>query len=103
VALHAIWSGSVAILLYLKRDMFDQIKGWGDWIGPTLFVIGIPMILHGLYDTCLKREMNGVALIVALVSFGYLAFLTSRLTSVDDTEAKRAMLRDYKQRRAAMN
>jgi RsiW-degrading membrane proteinase PrsW (M82 family) len=103
VALHAIWSGSVAILLYLKRDMFDRINGWGDWIGPTLFIIGIPMILHGLYDTCLKREMNGVALIVALVSFGYLAFLTTRLTSVDDTEAKRAMLRDYKQRRAALN
>jgi RsiW-degrading membrane proteinase PrsW (M82 family) len=102
VALHAIWTGSVAILLYLKRDMFDNIQGWSDWIGPTLFVIGIPMILHGLYDTCLKREMNGFALAVALASFGYLAFLTSRLTSADDVQAQREMLREYKRRRAAM-
>lgn len=103
VALHAIWTGSVGVLLYLKRDLFDGIQSWGDWIGPVLFVIGIPMILHGLYDTCLKRDMNGAALIVALVSFGYLAFLMSRLSSADDATAKADMLREYKKRRAALN
>jgi RsiW-degrading membrane proteinase PrsW (M82 family) len=101
VALHAIWTGSVAITLYLRRDMFDNFGTWHDWIGPTLFVIGVPMILHGLYDTCLKRDLNGVALAVALASFGYLAFLNSRLRGADDEAAKRAMLREYKRRWAA--
>src|SRR5947209_10436342 len=34
VALHAIWTGSVAITLYLRRDMFNNIGTWHDWIGP---------------------------------------------------------------------
>jgi len=60
------------------------------------------MILHGLYDTCLKKNYNGGALIVALASFGYLAFLNSRLRGVDDEDAQKAMLREYKRRRVAM-
>jgi RsiW-degrading membrane proteinase PrsW (M82 family) len=103
VALHAIWSGSVAITLYLKRDMFNHIDMWHDWIGPVLFVIGMPMILHGLFDTCLKKDLNAAALVVALLSFGYLAFLNSRLRGTDDEEARREMLREYKRRRAAMS
>jgi len=39
---------------------------------------------------------------VAIVSFGWLAFLTSRLTSADDVTARSDMLREYKRRRAAM-
>ncbi|HEX4588750.1 MAG TPA: PrsW family glutamic-type intramembrane protease [Gemmataceae bacterium] len=100
VALHAIWTGSVAITLYLRRDLFNNVGSWHDYIGPTLFVLGVPMVLHGLYDTCLKKEMNGVALLVALASFGYLAFLNSRLRGADDEAAKRAMLREYRRRRA---
>ena len=92
VALHAIWTGSVAITLFLRRDLFEKVGTWHDWIGPILFVIGVPMVLHGLYDTCLKKDMNGVALIVAVASFGYLAFLCSRLSGEDDEAAKRAML-----------
>jgi RsiW-degrading membrane proteinase PrsW (M82 family) len=103
VALHAIWTGSVAITLYLRRALFDNIGTWHDWIGPILFVIGVPMVLHGLYDTCLKKDMNGVALAVAVASFGYLAFLNSRLRGADDEAAKRAMLREYKRRRAAVS
>ena len=102
VALHAIWSGSVAITLYLRRDMFASISSWQEWIGPMLVVIGIPMVLHGLYDTSLKREMNAVALLVAIASFGWLAYLTSRLYGTDDEDATRAMLAEYKRRKGAM-
>jgi hypothetical protein len=31
--------------------------------------------LHGLYDTLLKREMEGYALLTALASFGWLVFV----------------------------
>ncbi|CAN5335179.1 hypothetical protein BH11PLA2_BH11PLA2_51440 [soil metagenome] len=102
VALHAIWSGSVAITLYLKRDLFNSIGEWYGWIGPTLAVIAVPMILHGLYDTCLKKDQAGVALLVALASFGYLAFLTSRLHGSDDKQAEKDMLKEYKRRKAAL-
>jgi RsiW-degrading membrane proteinase PrsW (M82 family) len=102
VALHSIWSGSAAILLYLRRYMFDSLDNWYEWILPVLFVIAIPAVLHGLYDTCLKKDMNGIALLVAFASFGYLAFLFSRLQTVDDEAARKAMLREYRRRKARM-
>ncbi len=102
VALHAIWASSAAVLLYIRRDLFDKVENWYEWIFPVIFVIGVPAVLHGLYDTCLKKDMNGVALLVAFASFGYLAFLFSRLQSVDDEAATKAMLREYERRRAAL-
>ena len=39
---------------------------------------GAAMILHGLYDTLLKKELDAAALLVALASFGYLAYLIER-------------------------
>lgn len=102
VALHAIWSGSAAILLYQRRDLFTGLDTWHAWILPTLFVIAVPATLHGLYDTCLKREMNGFALLAGLASFGYLAFLFSRLQTDDDEAANKAMLREYQRRRSSM-
>lgn len=103
VALHSIWSGSVAILLYQRRDLFTGLDSWYEWIWPTLFVVGVPAVLHGLYDTCLKKDMNGIALLVAFASFGYLAFLFSRLQTGDDEAANEAMLREYKRRKASMS
>jgi RsiW-degrading membrane proteinase PrsW (M82 family) len=102
VALHAIWSGSAGVLFYIRRDLFENIETWHGWIFPVIFVIGIPVILHGLYDTSLKKDMNGLALLVAFASFGYLAFLFSRLQTADDEAATKAMLREYKRRKAAM-
>jgi RsiW-degrading membrane proteinase PrsW (M82 family) len=102
VALHAIWSGSVGITLYLRRDTFINLGSWSEWIAPTLVVIGVPMVLHGLYDTCLKRDLNVVALLIAVVSFAWLAFLMSRLYGTDDAAATQAMLAEYKRRRKAV-
>jgi len=102
VALHAIWSSSVGILCYLRRDMFENTHVWHEWIFPTVFVLAVPATLHGLYDTCLKKGMNGAAFAVAVASFGYLAFLLSRLQSGDDREANSEMLREYKRRRTVL-
>jgi hypothetical protein len=57
------------------------------------------MVLHGLYDTLLKKEMNALALAVAVVSFLYLAYQISRLRGVDDQAAHEDMLREYQRRR----
>jgi len=50
-------------------------------------VQGIPMVLHGLYDTLLKREMNAWALVAAVASFAWLAFLVSRSRASDPEPA----------------
>jgi len=51
---------------------------WSEWGLAVLRVQGVPMVLHGLYDTLLKRDMNALALLPAIASFAWLAFLISR-------------------------
>lgn len=76
VALHGIWSGSVAIILYMMRSTLkDDDTRWWSKLGIVCLASAIPVILHGLYDTFLKMEMEFAALAVALFSFGFLAYL----------------------------
>jgi RsiW-degrading membrane proteinase PrsW (M82 family) len=103
VALHAIWTGSVAIFLHQRRESFEGLDSWREWFVPMLIVLAVPAVLHGFYDTCLKKEMNGYALLVALASFAYLAFLLSRLQTVDDQSSHKAMLKDYVRHRSAIS
>jgi len=102
VSLHALFTGSVAISIHQNQESFQNDCEWYNWIGNTLYVIAIPMILHGLYDTLLKKDMNALALVVAVLSFLYLAFQISRLRGADDHDARRQMLREYKRRRDAL-
>lgn len=103
VALHALWTGSVAITLQQKQSLLQTAENWYDYIPRLFLIVGVPMVLHGLYDTLLKKDMNAGALVVAVLSFLFLAFQISRLHGEDDEEAKQAMLREYKRRRAAMS
>jgi RsiW-degrading membrane proteinase PrsW (M82 family) len=73
VALHAIWSASVAVALFHKREQIVRAGGVGGMLGYGLVYAFVPMVLHGLYDTMLKKEYNVSALGVALASFVYLA------------------------------
>ena len=41
-------------------------------------MLAVPMVLHGLYDTLLKKDMNVWALVVAVVSFGWLVVQIER-------------------------
>jgi len=103
VALHALWTGSVAITIHQKQGLLQGVESWYEYIPRMYLIVGVPMILHGLYDTLLKKEMNAIALGVAVLSFLFLAFQISRLHGEDDEEAHKAMLREYKRRRAAMS
>ncbi len=102
VALHALWTGSVAIAAHQRQHWLHESERWLDLVAPALVYIAVPMVLHGLYDTLLKKELTGLALLVALASFGYLAFQISRLHGADDEVAKDELLREYKKRRKAM-
>lgn len=88
VALHAVWSGSVAITMQQNQELIEKAEGWDDWLPLAVRFLGIPMVLHGLYDTLLKKEMPGSALGIAALSFLYLAFVTSRLHGKDDQAAE---------------
>jgi RsiW-degrading membrane proteinase PrsW (M82 family) len=74
VALHAIWSMSSALFIHKYRSFLQGDLAWHDYIPRVIFLVAIPMVLHGLYDTALKKEVNWLALVAALVSFGWLAW-----------------------------
>jgi RsiW-degrading membrane proteinase PrsW (M82 family) len=102
VALHAIWTGSAAITLHKNQHLVQQVENWYDYIPVLVRILFVPMVLHGLYDTLLKKEMSGLALGVAALSFLFLAFQLSRLQSSDDDREHAAMLREYERRRKSM-
>jgi RsiW-degrading membrane proteinase PrsW (M82 family) len=75
VALHAVWSAAVALLIWNNQEKFVRDTHWTDFALAVLMVQGVPMVLHGLYDTMLKKDMQVWALATAVVSFVWLAFL----------------------------
>jgi RsiW-degrading membrane proteinase PrsW (M82 family) len=102
VALHALWTGSAAITIHQRQRWFQEEMRWYDWIVRAIAVVAVPMVLHGLYDTLLKKDCNAWALAVAVGSFVWLAFQISRLRGADDETAQADMLREYQRRRKAM-
>jgi RsiW-degrading membrane proteinase PrsW (M82 family) len=104
VALHAIWSGSVGISInqrqYLLQEEHDDEEWWMYGLA-VLRLIAIPMVLHGLYDTLLKKDMEFFALVAAAASFGYLAWQISQLRTSDDEDERAAYVAKYIRGKAA--
>ncbi|MDX1967159.1 MAG: PrsW family glutamic-type intramembrane protease [Planctomycetaceae bacterium] len=76
VALHAIWSSAVALLMYNNQDWLQEFS----WESSAMFVVNyllIAMLLHGLYDTLLKKHFEIGALLVAFASFGWWLWIIS--------------------------
>lgn len=76
VALHAILSGGVALLMFGNQDYLDGDADWLTFLWGGLQYILIAMLLHGLYDTLLKQHLNPLAFFIALGAFGWLAWLS---------------------------
>jgi RsiW-degrading membrane proteinase PrsW (M82 family) len=76
VGLHAIWGASVAIMAWRRRNWLQSDNDWSDLLISLLYILGIPMLLHGLYDALLKYNMEGGAILVALASFVWLTVLS---------------------------
>ncbi len=83
VALHTVWSASVGITLFQCRRTVSKIvdavvylgkldKGELAWA--VVQVLGVAMVLHGAYDAFLTQQQVVPALLVALVSFGWLGW-----------------------------
>ncbi|MFV0443559.1 MAG: PrsW family glutamic-type intramembrane protease [Planctomycetaceae bacterium] len=74
VTLHAVWAGAVGLIMFSDQTYCTDI----DWEAALMFVVkylSIAMLLHGLYDTLLKKNMEVGALAIALISWGWLAML----------------------------
>ena len=78
VALHAVWSATNAIFLWWRQAELDAIDTWYEWFVPLLLALGPSMVLHGLYDTLLKRHMEVLALLTAVASFALFFILYER-------------------------
>jgi len=50
----------------------------------------VPMVLHGIYDTVLKMHWNPIALAIAVISFGWLAWLIEGQRDVEKVAAAAA-------------
>jgi RsiW-degrading membrane proteinase PrsW (M82 family) len=94
VALHAIWAAAMGIMLARLRQRFAQQPDWTAWAVGLAMVFAIPVVLHGLYDTLLKRELNGAALVVAALSFAWLAWLTQQCVA-EERRAHQALVRGW--------
>jgi RsiW-degrading membrane proteinase PrsW (M82 family) len=83
VALHAVWSASVGITVFRCRTTTRGVLGtllhgsaptWRQLILPLLRILGVAMVLHGIYDALLIKEMIAPTLLTALLSFAWLAW-----------------------------
>lgn len=76
VTLHAVWSSSVALLMFNNQDHLPghADSGWESVLSFVVFYLGIAMVLHGLYDTLLKQQLQSAALGIAVASFGWWAW-----------------------------
>jgi RsiW-degrading membrane proteinase PrsW (M82 family) len=74
VALHAVWSGAAAIVIHRKQHLLQNADSWWHFLGTSVLLVSVPMALHGVYDTLLKKDHEALALATALASFGWLAW-----------------------------
>lgn len=83
VGLHAIWGGAAGISLYYRQYALQAADGILHILLELLQIVAVPMILHGLYDTLLKKEMEGLAFLTAVASFGWLAYQVERMRKLE--------------------
>ncbi len=80
VALHAMWAGAVGVTVYRRQEWLVAATNNWEYFGKVVLIVLVPMVLHGLYDTLLKQDHDGVALVVAVATFGWLMYQIERMT-----------------------
>jgi len=93
VALHAIWCGSVAITLHHSRRLVHESRHRTEYALGVLRVLAVAMVLHGLYDTLLKKDLPLPALITALASFAWLMWQILRTAGQEEATTAPALAR----------
>jgi RsiW-degrading membrane proteinase PrsW (M82 family) len=83
VALHAIWAAAVGITTWRRQATIQGDIDWGTLSLSVLQILAVPMILHGLYDTLLKKDHEIWALAVGAASFAWLVVQVERARATD--------------------
>ncbi|MBX6312838.1 MAG: PrsW family intramembrane metalloprotease [Isosphaeraceae bacterium] len=74
VALHAIWTAAIGITMWRRQETIQGDREWPDYALAILRILAVPMVLHGLYDTLLKKDLDLWALAVGAASFAWFAW-----------------------------
>lgn len=88
VALHGIWAAAAGIFICKHQNVLQDAQSWYNVFFSSAALVAVPMVLHGFYDTMLKKDMNGAALVVALISFGWLVFQIEQARRSDPKPAR---------------
>ena len=78
VSLHAVWSATVAILIWKRQSRIHNLEKVWQWIPIVFATLASSMVIHGFYDTCLKKEYGTAALGSAILSFAIFFWLYDR-------------------------
>lgn len=89
VGLHAVWAATAGLTLYRRVDVVAAEGGFVGKVVTLMGVLAVPMLLHGLYDTALKRDLNLLALATAVVSFGWFFW---QLVQVEEQGPRRGVV-----------
>ncbi|MCK6474369.1 MAG: PrsW family glutamic-type intramembrane protease [Planctomycetes bacterium] len=87
VALHAMWAAANGASIHRNRYLIQGGMSFWELLWGLVRIMFVPMVLHGLYDTMLKKEHEGWALIMALLSFAWLAYQIERSRREDEEAA----------------
>jgi RsiW-degrading membrane proteinase PrsW (M82 family) len=85
VALHAIWSCAAAVTLFEHQDWLQTHCSTVEFVWRLAQIVAVPMILHGLYDTLLKKDMRAGAFLAAVASFGWMVYQLERYHRKEST------------------
>ena len=103
VVLHAVWTGSAAITLNRRQNLWRNLDHLHDYLPPLVIFVGMSVLLHGLYDTLLKKEHESLALVVAILSFAWLAWQNIERHRNDVKTERKAMRLRERHLRVALN
>ncbi|MEZ4298928.1 MAG: hypothetical protein R3B70_28525 [Polyangiaceae bacterium] len=78
IALHAVWSASAATSLHRRRKEIRTARNFLDNLATLGAVIALPVLLHGTFDTALRRGSPLLAALFALASLLPLLAAVSR-------------------------
>ena len=74
-----------------------------DYLPPLVIFVGMSVLLHGLYDTLLKKEHESLALVVAILSFAWLTWQNIERHRNDVKTERKAMRLRERHLRVPMN
>ena len=89
-ALHAIWTASVGITMWRRQETIQGDMDWTSYVQAILQILAVPMVLHGLYDTLLKKDFDLWATAVGVATFAWFVFQVELARGTDaELEGKR--------------